>query len=284
MSYLLLPFLVLSLLVFSWQAAEHPVPAAPSPAHTAEEQSFPPQPPKKDELQTAEGSPVLEAVRSSPEKSRAAEGTTYRVVRVIDGDTIEVSIDGVTKTLRYIGIDTPETVHPSKPVGCFGAEASAKNRALVENKYVQLKKDVSETDKYGRLLRYVYVGETFVNHTLVLGGYAHASTYPPDVSHTDDFLRAEKEAREARRGLWGDVCASSPPASTVSTPSTSGASGAPSASCTIKGNISSGKEKIYHLIGCKSYEKTVINESAGERWFCSEKEALDAGWRKALNC
>ena len=77
------------------------------------------------------------------------------VVRVIDGDTIEVEIDGTSYRVRYIGIDTPETVHPQKPVECFGKEASEKNRELVEGKRVRLEKDVSDTDKYGRLLRYV---------------------------------------------------------------------------------------------------------------------------------
>jgi micrococcal nuclease len=77
------------------------------------------------------------------------------VTRVVDGDTIKVEIDGVQYDVRYIGIDTPETVHPSQPVGCFGPEASARNKELVDGKRVGLEKDVSEMDRYGRLLRYV---------------------------------------------------------------------------------------------------------------------------------
>ncbi len=117
-----------------------------------------------------------------------------------DGDTIELA-DGTR--VRYIGVDTPETVHPSKPVQCFGKEASAFNRALVEGKPVRLVRDISDTDKYGRLLRYVYLGDgTFVNLALVAGGYASVVTYPPDIRHAAGFQAAMAEARDAGRGLW----------------------------------------------------------------------------------
>lgn len=197
------------------------------------------------------------------------------VLLVIDGDTIEVRmVDGSTERVRYIGIDTPETVHPSKPVECFGNEASMKNRELVEGKEVVLMRDVSDRDRYGRLLRYVYVGEMFVNEVLVQDGYAHAYPYPPDVTHEDLLRKAEHTAREEKKGLWGDVCESF-----VSLPTTM-----PVHDCTIKGNIGTSGEKIYHLVGCKSYDKTVITEEKGEQWFCSEAEAEAAGWRKAQNC
>lgn len=124
------------------------------------------------------------------------------VVRVIDGDTIEVDINGAIYTVRYIGIDTPETVHPSKPVEYFGKEASDKNKELVERKTVRLEIDVSETDKYGRLLRYVWVDDIFVNDYLVRQGYAYASTYPPDVKYAEQFVQAQREAEENNRGLW----------------------------------------------------------------------------------
>lgn len=124
---------------------------------------------------------------------------TYLVTRVIDGDTIE--IDG-GKKVRYLGIDTPETVDPRKPVQCFGIEASNANKKLVLGKRVKLEKDISETDKYGRLLRYVYVDDIFVNDYLVRNGYAYAVTFPPDVKYQQQFLEAQKEARENKRGLW----------------------------------------------------------------------------------
>jgi micrococcal nuclease len=215
-----------------------------------------------------------------------AHEATFEVVRVIDGDTIEVLIGHEKKTIRYIGINTPETVHPSKPAECFGREASDRNKALVEGKYVRLEKDISETDKYGRLLRYVYVGDLMINEALVEGGYAYASTYPPDVKYTDVFLKSEKSARENKRGLWSSACTddSLAPSTAPSTPATVPTSAPPPGQCTIKGNINADDEKIYHMIGCQSYSKTIINESAGEQWFCTEQEALDAGWRKALNC
>jgi micrococcal nuclease len=238
-----------------------------------------------------------------------------RVVRVVDGDTIE--LEGGAK-VRYIGVDTPETVKPNTPVQCFGKDASAKNKSLVEGKEVELEKDVSETDRYGRLLRYVYVGEVFVNKYLVDEGFAYSSSYPPDVKYQEIFKEAQRAAQEAKKGLWNScpvdpkkvveapsgvlgvsTTASPPlvavtPAKSAEPTSTSGgsadgsATSVPSASashsgCVIKGNISS-SGKIYHLPGCGSYDKTTVSESQGERWFCSEQDAINAGWRKAKNC
>lgn len=128
---------------------------------------------------------------------------TYKVSRVIDGDTIELESG---QKLRYIGIDTPETVHPTKEDGCFGKEASDFNKQLVEGKEVRLEKDVSETDRYGRLLRYVYLDDVFVNEYLVKEGYAVSSSYPPDVKYQEKFNEAERFARENNKGLWGGAC------------------------------------------------------------------------------
>lgn len=125
--------------------------------------------------------------------------TMVNVRKVIDGDTIEIAGG---KRIRYIGIDTPEIHHPKKPVECFGQEAAEFNRNLVEGKEVRLEKDVSETDRYGRLLRYVYIGDLLVNDYLVRQGYAHAVTFPPDVKYADRFRLAEQEARVNNRGLW----------------------------------------------------------------------------------
>lgn len=125
------------------------------------------------------------------------------VLRVVDGDTIHVLLDGQDYTVRYIGIDTPETVDPRREVQCFGPEASAENKRLVEGKVVGLEKDVSETDRFGRLLRYVYLGQVMANEALVRNGYAQVSTFPPDVKYQERFLAAQREARDAGRGLWG---------------------------------------------------------------------------------
>ncbi len=214
---------------------------------------------------------------------------TYLITRVIDGDTIEVIIDNKKETVRYIGVDTPETVHPSKPVQCFGLEASNKNKELVAGKRVKLVKDISNTDKYGRLLRYVYVDDIFVNLKLVEEGFANASSYPPDVKHNELFRQAEQKARAGKIGLWGDTCSNNRTQTTTIMEAkqtyTSSIQNTPTDNkCTIKGNINSKGEKIYHLTSCQSYTKTIIDEANGEKWFCTEKEASEAGWRKALNC
>ncbi|MBM3156912.1 MAG: thermonuclease family protein, partial [Chloroflexi bacterium] len=146
--------------------------------------------------------PTITPTQPAASPSTYSTTGTAQVVRVIDGDTIEVNINGRTYTVRYIGIDTPETVHPEKPVQEFGVEASNKNKEFVSGKTVRLEKDVSETDRYGRLLRYVYVGDLFVNAELVRLGFAQVATYPPDVKYTDLFLQLQREAREAGRGLW----------------------------------------------------------------------------------
>lgn len=144
------------------------------------------------------------------------------VTRVIDGDTIEVTLNGKTYTVRYIGIDTPETVHPTLGEEPYGKEASIKNKELVEGEKVRLEKDVSETDQYGRLLRYVYVDDLFVNAELVRLGYAQVATYPPDVKYQSYFLQLQNEARTNGRGLWGLTSSSSTTA--IPTPTQSPAS------------------------------------------------------------
>lgn len=144
-----------------------------------------------------------------------------RVVRVVDGDTIVVQLDGRDFKVRYIGVNTPETVAPNTPVQWMGPEASAANRSLVEGRTVVLEKDVSETDRYGRLLRYVWLHEptgwVFVNLELLRRGFAQVSTFPPDVKYADTvYLEAQRQARAAGVGLWGPR--PSTPAPTRSTP------------------------------------------------------------------
>lgn len=122
------------------------------------------------------------------------------VARVVDGDTLKLA-DG--QTVRLIGIDTPETVDPRRGVQCFGQEASDKAKELLTDQVIRLEKDVSETDRYQRLLRYVYVDELFINLYLVEQGYARASSYPPDVKYQQLFKQAEQNARQNSLGLWG---------------------------------------------------------------------------------
>ncbi len=131
-----------------------------------------------------------------------ATPTSPTVTRVIDGDTIEVSMGGALYKVRYIGIDTPELDDTRPQFGALAQEATRFNRRLVAGKAVRLEKDISEPDRYGRLLRYVYIGDTFVNAKLVREGLAWAKAYPPDTRHQDYLEEMEAEARQAGIGIW----------------------------------------------------------------------------------
>ncbi len=393
-----------------------------------------------------------------------------KVERVVDGDTIKVLLSGTEETIRIIGIDTPETVDPRKPVQCFGQEASSYMKQLLEGKNVELQKNpAEERDKYDRLLRYVHLNGQDIGAQLIRDGYAFSyKSYPHP--RLEQYNELEIEAREASRGLWNscdasdmslttasgdaefadvnsnhpylqairwgktshilsgyadgtfqpdkivnraeflkivlegkgiDVASATAPAKFTdvdetawfapyvryakahgiiqgyadgtfkpeqavnfaealkmayaaldvqgdeseggewyekylhharnnsvlfsnevnvgagmtrkdvvwvvwrllekkpkgdTTPATRSSSSVstssktnqntvlPSGECNIKGNISSSKERIYHVPGCASYNQTKIDTSKGERMFCSEEEARNAGWRKALNC
>lgn len=136
------------------------------------------------------------------------EGPTQvaTVTKVTDGDTIHVDIDGTDYTVRYIGMDAPESVDPETPVEPGGPQASDANRALVGGKQVYLEKDVSETDRFGRLLRYVWLrsddGWVMVDRQIVLDGWARAKAYPPDIKYQPTLVDAEAQARSAGVGLW----------------------------------------------------------------------------------
>ena len=217
-------------------------------------------------------SPKLPILSTSPSENST---NIVKVTRVIDGDTIE--IEGGQK-VRYIGIDTPEL---SSNDNCFALEAAKKNKELVEGKEVRLEKDVSEVDKYDRLLRYVSVDNIFVNDYLVQQGYAYSSTFPPDVKYQDQFSKSQKEAVSEKKGLWGQVCTPSLKQTTPTGNNINQRENLNNEECIIKGNINSSGEKIYHLPGQRYYDQTKIEESKGERWFCSEQEAQEAGWRKS---
>jgi micrococcal nuclease len=392
-------------------------------------------------------------------KADPAPPGSVKVQRIIDGDTLKVDIEDTSETVRIIGIDTPETVHPNKAVECFGMEASNRLKNLLDGKAILLQPNPAEDrDRYGRMLRYVELDGEDIGASMIRDGYAYSYKQYPH-SRLTNYNGLEQEARAARRGLWAacdnslefaDIPVGHPylpairwgkdrgvvsgypdgtfkPETTVnraeflkivlaakgidatsgetaavfrdvesgawyapyvryakdsgiiqgypdgtfkpgqpvnfaealkmayvalgfdgntsaggewyqrylrhaqansvlfetnvdvsvgmtrkdvvwivwrlladsvpelprsSSSVHSGPAAAPVSSspatansgCTIKGNISSNKEKIYHVEGCGSYAKTTIDESAGERLFCTEEEALAAGWRKALNC
>ncbi len=132
---------------------------------------------------------------------------TAVVVRIVDGDTIIVDRGMGDERLRYVGIDAPESVKPGSPVEFMGREASAANAALVEGREVALERDVSDRDRFDRLLRYVWLrdgdGWLLVNLELVRQGYASAVSFPPDVRLQDELRAAERVARDTGLGLWG---------------------------------------------------------------------------------
>jgi micrococcal nuclease len=131
----------------------------------------------------------------------SAGASTARVQRVVDGDTI-VLAGG--ERVRYIGMDTPESVKPGTPVQCYAKAASRENERLIGGQQVRLRYDAERQDRYGRTLAYVYrVSDgLFVNAELVRRGYARTLTIPPNVTHAADFHRLAGQARAAGRGLW----------------------------------------------------------------------------------
>ena len=132
------------------------------------------------------------------------------MTRVVDGDTIHVAVDGRDETIRYIGVDTPESVKPGTPVECFAKRASKFNARLVDGERVRLVLDAEHRDRYGRLLAYVYRARDglFVNAALIRRGYAQPLTIPPNVAHAGELHRLAASARRAGRGLWS-ACESS---------------------------------------------------------------------------
>lgn len=185
-------------------------------------------------------------------KGKLTESDT--ITKVVDGDTFELSSGA---KVRMIGVDTPEVYGGVEP---YGLEASDFSKQLLSGRQVVLFKDVSDTDRYGRLLRYAFLqgDPLMVNERLVREGFANAMTYPPDVEYAERFVEAERAAREQSIGMWQESTTSS-------------------ASCAnpqIKGNINSKGEKIYHLPDGRYYDATIA-----ELMFCTEEEAAEAGFR-----
>jgi micrococcal nuclease len=131
-------------------------------------------------------------------------GSTGQVVRVIDGDTVRMRIGGRTLTVRYIGVDTPETVKPNEPVQCFGRQASAFNKRLVEGRRVRLQYGPERHDRFGRVLAYVYVpgNNQSVSAQLVAGGYGRVLAIAPNIAHLRPYLKLEENAQRRGLGLW----------------------------------------------------------------------------------
>jgi micrococcal nuclease len=155
-------------------------------------------------LAVAVGAGALAAAGLLPGPASRRASEVGRVVKVVDGDTIDVRLGDTVERVRYIGVDTPETKDPRKPVQCYGQRASDFNTRLVGGAAVRLVRDVEPRDRYGRLLAYVYRVDDglFVNAELARLGYAHPLTIAPDVRFADRFAALAGDAREHGRGLW----------------------------------------------------------------------------------
>lgn len=182
-----------------------------------------------------------------------------KVVRAIDGDTVEVKIGDKLEKVRLIGIDTPETVHPEIGEEPYGKEASKFTANNLEGRDVELELDVQERDKYGRLLAYVWIGTELFNETLIKEGYAQVSTFPPNVKYANRFVAAEKEARENKKGLWGNQ----------------------NVQKEDKKYIGSKESNKYHLPSCQWAQKI---KPENQVWFGSKEEAEKAGYQPCKVC
>lgn len=241
----------------------------------------------------AEGDAEVEVVALDDEVPQDLEtgahpelGPLYPVVSVYDGDTIAVTVGGIKERVRVIGIDAPEMARYGNPADCYAQESASQMQSMVQSSQVHLLADPTQADRdrYDRLLRHVVLDDA--DHSLaallmVEGGYAVERQYAAPYQHQSDLQAAQDRASAAGLGLWS-ACPATPPAPTEPAPVVKiQPDPAVTEDCVIKGNIASDGEKIYHVPGQRHYDDTVISPEKGERWFCSEEEARDAGWRRA---
>lgn len=212
------------------------------------------------QVQKSESKPQEQVnVVANSSSTPTIQSDLYVVSSVIDGDTIQVVIDDKKETIRLIGIDSPETVDPRKPVQCFGKEASAKAKSLLSGKSVRLEAEPTqgERDKYQRLLRYVLLENgTNFNKLMISEGYAHEYTYNIPYKYQSEFKQAQKEAEENKRGLWADnACptATSQPSPTRAG-TTGGSSGTTGTSGSSGGFTCAGKTKCGEMVSCAEAE------------------------------
>lgn len=221
-----------------------------------------------------------------------------KVVRVVDGDTIVVDRGRGEEKIRFVLVNTPETKHPKKGVEFYGKEASDFTKNTLSNKTVYLQKDVSETDKYGRLLRYIWIERPTSNEPsneevrtkcfnaiLLAGGYANVSTFPPDLKYVDLFRQIEREAREKNLGLWSNGQAPEvnpqPSNNNNSQANQSVKNTGEKAYLHANGRIIGNKNSsIYHVPSGRDYKKVTLRNAV---FFNTEEEARQAGFRPAKN-
>jgi micrococcal nuclease len=208
-----------------------------------------------------------QVVEAQEEKSEQKDKVLFKVMKVVDGDTLDVDINGTIERIRLIGMDTPETVDPRKVVQCFGKEASDKAKEMLDGKMVRLEADnsQSEKDNYKRLLRYVYLKDgTFFNKYMIAEGYAHEYTYQSNpCKYQSEFKEAEKQARESAKGLWSfNSCNGNTTQAAIVKSTNDSSSSETVSSTTTTANSSTGsvvkksKTGICHAPGTTYYNKT----------------------------
>ena len=226
--------------------------------------------------------------------------TTARVVEVVDGTTIDVDIGGKRFRVRYIGIEVPQAGANGASGRSLSELALDFNRFMVEGRTVDLERGAVNTDGSGNLLRYVYIDGEMVNNALLTNGLATVASFPPDFKHRTSFAIAEESAKRDQRGFWegrsdigegGDLAEPTPaePFRGGTLPLPPGVRGSDevcdysnSTERAIKGNLElQTGERIYYVPGSFFYSTTEITESDGDRWFCTEEEAVAAGWTKS---
>ena len=227
--------------------------------------------------------------------------TMAQVVKVVDGATVDVEIDGQLFRVRYLGIEIPEPATTGPDGANLGERARDFNSHLVSGQTVELEKGAVDTNSFGLAIRYVYVDGEMVNEALLTNGYATVASFPPDFKYKSSFELAEEEAKRERRGVWtpkspttGQEVLQPTPAKVK--PFSGGTLPLPpnirnkaticdyseTVQPVIKGNVDTRTgELIYHVPGGFFYSTTEVSESDGDRWFCTEGEALAAGWKRA---
>ena len=231
----------------------------------------------KDKVKSERLGYILDALESYSYRTLTSRNNIdYKVLEVIDGDTVALDYLWTKIKVRMIWIDAPEN---SKTrfwyIEPYGYDAKEYLKDLVEWKSIKLELDSSQwlKDKYDRTLWYIFLDWENINNTMILEGYSKEYTYDKDYKYMELFLSSEKEAKLKEKLIWSDAGVQEVE------------EGSLDSGCVIKWNISwTSKEKIYHTPDCPDYNKTVISTSKWEQFFCTEEDAINAGWRKSLNC
>ncbi|WP_419880607.1 thermonuclease family protein [Peribacillus sp. B-H-3] len=256
--------------------------------------------PSQQEQKSSVAPPETNAPANSKKTAEVQEHTKKgrlpaAIVRAIDGDTVKIKLNGRVETVRMLCVDTPETHHPRLGVQPFGLEAAQfTKKILYSGRKIEIEPGINMgRDKYGRLLGYIYTDGKMFNETLLEKGLARvAYIYPPNTKYTGQFYAIQKKAQQKRAGIWSlenyatdkgfDTNAAETALDKKGTSRAAHQNSKPSVdhslnrACDIKGNISSSGTRIYHLPGQHFY-----NATKPEKMFCTENEAVKAGFRKS---